>query len=110
MTCKWKECKSNVLWDGLCARHLKQTCMICFEPVPSTNSARTKRLCCGHSFHIRCILKWYERSDDCPVCRTTQMNDDLIIFKNNIEETIRQKYRHSIKSYERELERLRQTS
>lgn len=84
MRCTWNNCKNNVLMDSLCSRHLKQQCSICFEKVPSTNSARTKRLSCGHAFHLRCIISWFERSDDCPVCRKTQPNDDLIVFKYRI--------------------------
>lgn len=109
MSCKWDNCTNCVLWDGFCSRHLKQTCMICFEKVPSTNSARTKRLRCGHSYHFRCIIKWFEQSEDCPVCRKKQSGDDLIIFRNNIENAMRKKYSDAIKNYERELRRLRQT-
>lgn len=107
MSCKWKLCTNCVLMDGLCARHLKQTCMICFEKVPSTNSARSKRLWCGHSYHFRCIIKWFETSDVCPVCRKTQSTDDLITFRKNIEESMRIKYKDAIKNYEREIVRLR---
>lgn len=78
------KCKNNILLDGLCSRHLKQTCAICFEQVPSTNSAQNKRLSCGHSFHMNCILKWFLRSDACPTCRKSQPNDQIIIFKNNL--------------------------
>ena len=87
-------CKCNRLSfrDGYCKRHLRQTCVICFENVPSTNSAQAKRLSCGHSFHFRCILRWFELSDDCPVCRKPQGSDDLVVFKNNIEDSIRKKY------------------
>ena len=96
--------------DSFCARHLKQKCSICFEQVPSTNSARTKRLTCGHAFHLRCIIKWFEVSDDCPVCRRAQTHDDLVVFKNNVEEALRAKYRDSIRTYEQEIQRLRQRS
>lgn len=100
MNCKWKTCTNCVLRDNYCTRHLKQVCMICFETVPSTNSARTKRLSCGHAYHLRCIIKWFETSDDCPMCRQTQYNDDLVIFKNNIENAMREKYKAAIRSYE----------
>lgn len=104
------KCKNLVLMDGHCSRHLKQICAICFENVPSTNSAQAKRLSCGHAFHFRCIIKWYEQSDDCPICRKSQIDDDLIIFKTNIEESIRRKYKKTINSYEQELARLRQNN
>lgn len=109
--CVWvtsdnRRCRNNVLMDGYCTRHLKQTCSICFEPVPSTNSACSKRLSCGHSYHFNCILKWYEKSDDCPVCRKKQTKDPVIFFKNNIEQKMRDLYKDTIKTYEMELRRL----
>lgn len=98
MKCAWKNCNNIVLMDSFCSRHLKQQCSICFEPVPSTNSARTKRLSCGHAFHLRCIIKWFEISDDCPVCRKAQTHDDLIKFKHNVENTIRKKYQDALRN------------
>lgn len=107
MQCKKENCTNCVLLDDLCKRHLKQKCSVCLENVPSTNSAQTKRLTCGHSFHFRCIIKWYEFSEECPVCRKKQSRDDLILFKNNVENKIREKYKEVIRSYERELKKLR---
>lgn len=98
MKCTWKNCNNIVLMDSFCSRHLKQQCSICFEPVPSTNSARTKRLSCGHAFHLRCIIKWFEMSDDCPVCRKAQTYDDLIKFKHNVENAIRKKYQDALRN------------
>jgi hypothetical protein len=93
--------------DDYCPRHLKQKCAICFEKVPSTNSAKTKRLSCGHSFHLNCILNWFVTSDCCPVCRKEQTKDVLISFKNKIENEMRDKYRDAILTYEHEIRRLR---
>ena len=100
-------CKNVILMDGYCSRHLKQTCSICFEQVPSTNSAKTKRLSCGHAFHIDCILNWFVNSDICPICRKSQTKDLFISFKNKIEDEMRRKYRDAIMSYEHEIRRLR---
>lgn len=110
-TCKWltcsgKQCTNQVLMDGFCTRHLKQTCSICLEQVPSTNSARAKRLSCGHSFHYNCIIRWFETSDECPVCRKKQHKDPLIIFKGNIEDKMRTLYMDALKTYEGEIRRL----
>ncbi len=106
VTCNGKKCTNQILMDGYCARHLKQTCSICFEPVPSTNSAKAKRLSCGHAFHFNCILKWFETSDECPVCRRKQLKDPLITYKGAIEENMRTVYRDAIQTYEAEIRRL----
>jgi hypothetical protein len=105
--CKWitqdqKKCTNSVLMDGYCTRHLKQKCSICWENVPSTNSGNHKRLKCGHAFHFQCIIKWFNTSDCCPVCRKVQVNDPLIIFKNEIENKMRKVYKDAIKSLEKE--------
>ena len=103
MSCEWKNCKNNILMDNYCSKHLKQTCSICFEKVPSTNSAQTKRLRCGHAYHFKCIINWFVNSDQCPVCRQPQVKDELILFKNKVEDEIRKKYTDAIDTYEYEL-------
>jgi len=105
--CKWNNCKNSVLMDGFCSRHLKQKCSICWENVPSTNSAKHKRLKCGHAFHFDCILKWFKTSDECPVCRSNCSNDSLITFRNDIEDKMRKIYRDAIKYLENENKKLR---
>ncbi len=110
--CKWftnneKRCTNFVLMDGYCSRHLKQKCSICWDNVPSTNSGHHKRLRCGHSFHMKCILTWFIQSDCCPVCRKENQNDLLINFKYSIENKMRKTYRDAIRSLEKENERLR---
>jgi hypothetical protein len=114
-TCRWHpvggtQCKSAVLMDGFCSRHLKQKCAVCFDPVRSTNSPNTKRLTCGHSYHLRCIITWFEHSSDCPVCRKKQDNDTLVVFKEHIEEKMRKKYIDAIRTLEIEVARLRRRS
>ena len=109
--CNWKtstgkQCTNNILLDGFCSRHLKQKCSICMEDVRSTNSAHTKRLACGHSFHFNCIIKWFVTSDECPTCRTKQPNDPIIQFKDQIENELRQKYMDAIRSLETDNMRL----
>jgi len=111
-TCKWitkdnKKCSSSVLMDGFCTRHLKQKCSICWETVPSTNSAKHKRLKCGHAYHLNCILGWFKESQLCPVCRKDNSSDDLIKFKNEIENKMRKTYRDAIRSLEKENKTLR---
>ena len=105
--CSHAGCKNVILMDSCCARHLKQQCSVCFEQVPSTNSPNTKRLRCGHAFHLGCILDWFVESDECPVCRQVQKHDKLISFKMKVQHELREKYKHAIKSYEDEIFRLR---
>ena len=102
--CKWeKGCKNKIFRDDLCCRHLKQQCSVCLEDVGSINTANTKRLSCGHSYHINCILNWFVTSNECPVCRSNQDNDLLINFKDKVEDNMRAKYKDAIKSLEDEL-------
>ena len=112
-TCKWisaggNKCKNVVLMDEHCSRHLKQKCSICFEQVRSTNSAGTKRLTCGHSFHHKCIIEWFVLSEICPVCRAPQPNEPLIKFRDKVEDNLRDKYRDAMKTYEKEIRRLKE--
>ena len=112
--CSWvtisgRKCKNNVLMDDFCSRHLKQKCSICWEQVRSLNSANTKKLKCGHAFHIDCILTWYITSDKCPTCRATQEKDPIIIFKENVQDDIRKKYVEVNESLEDEIHVLNDT-
>ena len=109
--CSIESCKNKVIRDNLCCRHLKQTCLICLEPdvITSTNTIKTKRLSCGHSFHVECIIEWFVTSDVCPVCRTKQEDDIFLNFKNKVEDTMREKYKDAISSLEHEIETLNET-
>ena len=98
-----KDCKGKIILDGKCCYHLVQQCSICLENVKSTNTFNTKRLTCGHSYHVDCILTWFVTSDECPVCRTKQQYDPIIIFKSKVEEELRQKYSNAIKSLEQQV-------
>lgn len=40
-------------------------CCICFNELKDPI-----HLECGHGFHIKCILKWFEKKMECPICRT----------------------------------------
>ena len=40
-------------------------CVICME---SSNETR-KHCNCGHSFHARCLNRWLQTNDTCPLCR-----------------------------------------
>jgi len=99
MTLSGKKCKHMAIQDGKCRIHSQHACTICLE---LTNRS-DRKLKCKHMFHDKCIIKWYEESIECPTCRMEQDDDPLIIFRKNIEENIRIKYKDAIKSLEYEL-------
>jgi len=46
-----------------------ETCPICIENFKENDYCRT--LSCSHSFHKRCIDRWFRKDhSDCPMCRT----------------------------------------
>ncbi len=103
VTAQGRKCRKPALLDGKCCVHLSQTCAICLENVTSLNSKSSKRLSCGHSFHATCIIKWYESSNECPVCRASQTDDPIIQLKGAIEERMRLTYNDAIRSLESQL-------
>ena len=70
---------------------MKTTCPICLEPVKhNIKYKNTKhfftRTTCGHTFHNKCIRKWYGskwQSATCPMCRTS--------VNKNIRDELRQR-------------------
>jgi hypothetical protein len=56
---------------------------------------------------MSCILKWFEEHDECPTCRTEQDTDEIILFKKNVEDTLRIKYQDAIRSLQTEVAMLR---
>ena len=42
-------------------------CAICFEKLRKN----TPKLSCSHSFHVKCLRKWYYigQKSNCPLCR-----------------------------------------
>ena len=109
--CTGKEgCKGKIILDGMCCRHLNQTCSICLENVKSTNTIGTKRLTCGHSYHVDCILNWFVTSNECPVCRVKQTDDPMVLFKEKVENELREKYRDAIQSMQQEITELQMTN
>lgn len=56
----------------LCGVHLrcvsnKKECCICLD---TGTAAQCKQLGCGHTFHRRCIQRWFKRGSlTCPMCR-----------------------------------------
>lgn len=62
----------------LCGIHMKVAarqveCCICLGPV---KRRQTKQLECGHTFHRRCIKKWFGRGSlTCPMCRSVCLSE-----------------------------------
>ena len=90
--------------DTYCKIHQEQQCSICLDTV---KFAKSKHLSCNHYFHNDCIVNWFKESDSCPICRTEQNEDSLIIFKHAIEDKMRLVYRDAIRTLEERLNRRR---
>ena len=62
--------KLNFGFDGFNnARTEEKSCAICLDDL--SNKRQLTKLDCGHDFHSKCILKWLQRSDRCPLCKTS---------------------------------------
>lgn len=49
-------------------------CCICMEPLSDINLAVTK---CGHKFCLECLLKHYKTKNDCPLCRSELVKNEI---------------------------------
>jgi len=104
VTTQGTKCKNLATHEGKCNAHLAQTCAVCLEDISRSSQ---KRLSCKHVFHTKCIFTWFETSDECPLCKSEQDADPIIVFKRHVEENLRLKYKDAIKSLESELARSR---
>ena len=100
MTKHGTKCKMSMK----CRWHILDVCPICFEEVQFKELYKTS---CNHTFHTGCLIKWYETSDDCPICRHTEDDDPLIIFKRNVKTEMEKIYMEAIHSLESDVQRLR---
>ena len=105
VTLTGKKCTKKAVQDGKCSAHLSQTCAVCLEETKRSD----KKLKCKHVFHEKCIIKWFETSIECPQCRMEQDNDPIVVFRKNVEENMREKYRDAIRSLELEVARMRRS-
>ena len=103
VTLSGKKCSKKAVSGGKCRCHEPKTCAVCLEETTRLD----KKLKCKHMFHSKCIIKWFETSIECPQCRMEQDDDPIIIFRKNVEENMREKYRDAIKSLEAEVARIR---
>lgn len=96
-----KDCKIRSRMEILCSICCcnlidpKQEIGLPFDSSGSNNSNQAYSSLCGHVFHKICILKWQERSKNCPECRTV-INGKLdfhkvyfnVDFKSNDEQQL----------------------
>ena len=68
-------CKNAPGLNQFCQHHRPDSdfpeCSICHESIRRYKET----LDCNHCFHRRCIDRWAERSDSCPICRRAMFND-----------------------------------
>ena len=71
--CKLKKSKEN-----------ENDCPICLQSLCCKKN-KTK-LSCNHTFHSKCIDKWFEKDNRCPLCRNKEFDnpDNLINDANNL--------------------------
>lgn len=50
-----------------------QTCSICLESYQHGEMLTALR--CTHFFHTSCVTRWFQRSTQCPLCRTVQSSE-----------------------------------
>jgi hypothetical protein len=98
LTKKGSKCKRT----EKCQWHTPISCSICFEEIDKKYNTN-----CNHTFHEECILKWYQYSNGCPVCRAEQTEDRYIIFKKSLEDIISERYADAIRTLESDVTRLR---
>ena len=48
-------------------------------------------------------MKWFETSIECPQCRMEQDDDPIVVFRKNVEDNIREKYREAVRSLQEEV-------
>lgn len=58
--CRWKH--YMLLFQKVPARGL---CSICRVDIHSVAS----KMLCGHVFHRNCIVEWFKKKNECPLCR-----------------------------------------
>ena len=51
----------------------EDSCAICLQKFKGTDII--KEFCCKHIFHKKCLLKWLQNSNICPLCKHNLMDD-----------------------------------
>ncbi|XP_058099836.1 RING-H2 finger protein ATL51-like [Magnolia sinica] len=47
----------------------RENCGICLDELGDSETEEVSVLSCSHPFHVRCLKRWLEESDSCPLCR-----------------------------------------
>ena len=70
-------------------------CSICLEHAITDEDDLMTLPFCGHTFHEKCITKWFIKQKNCPICRQTvyQNNHDIYIIPNVQHSTQQYSYR-----------------
>lgn len=86
----------NSLYPNATAQELLETdnvCIICREEMVGTTvingqvihppSGLSKKLPCGHIFHVSCLRSWFQRQQTCPTCRLDVLRAGIAARNNN---------------------------
>jgi len=46
-------------------KRMVESCSVCFDDC----TGKTCTLECGHKFHTKCIFTWFNKNNNCPLCR-----------------------------------------
>ena len=79
--------------DGYCKFHIPNECPICYEKMTKETSTITS---CKHMFHRKCLERWTEERQTCPLCRenirpttgSLRPVSSPVIYVNSYEELI----------------------
>jgi len=63
---RWKRKKKRTN-DSNSGETEEETCVICFDPFKRNQHVRN--LPCEHTFHRKCIDRWFSEKTTCPICR-----------------------------------------
>ena len=62
-----KNCNSQVREYTILEKNFENNeCIICLEYM--IKGDRVKILECGHMYHYDCIIEWFKRKRECPLC------------------------------------------
>ena len=73
----WRAAESSVrTMVGLAAPAPAPECSICLAPYAEGDTVVfAKADACSHVFHEECLARWLKDHDECPLCRTTLVED-----------------------------------